>query len=119
MNWYEPRGVAAFVLMCLLGATALRDGKAVLAQAAPGDVILKRTSSESPAELPLSIFPHWRHREFFTCNVCHPAIFPMKSRETAVTMDDIKQGKLCGVCHNGRIAWGVSVGTCNRCHVAQ
>ena len=34
-----------------------------------------------------------------------------------ITMQDISDGKSCGVCHNGRIAFpGDDLGTCSRCH---
>jgi len=112
MKWYRPPVVVALAL----AIGTIIEGTTVNGQTAPGDVTLKRTSPESPSELPRVTFPHWRHRLFFTCNVCHPAIFPMKADETTVTMDDLKDGKLCSVCHNGKIAWGVSVSTCTRCH---
>ncbi len=34
-----------------------------------------------------------------------------------ITMENITDGKSCGVCHNGRIAFaGDDLGTCSRCH---
>jgi c(7)-type cytochrome triheme protein len=104
--------VLAIALACAAPALAA-------AESAPGDVTLKRTGDDGALGHVTAVFPHWRHRVFFTCNVCHTAIFPMKAGETAVTMDDIEQGKLCGTCHNGRIAWGVGISTCGRCHTEQ
>ena len=108
---------AALAITFLTSAAVLCREHAAFAQAVLGDVVLKRTGTESPAgRPPTAVFPHWRHRLFFTCNVCHPAIFPMQGGETAITMDDFQEGKYCGVCHNGKIAWGVSISTCARCH---
>ncbi len=86
------------------------------AQSVLGDVVLKRVAPERPEQMPLAVFPHWAHRLRFKCNVCHPGLYPMKAGETAITMDEIAEQKSCGVCHNGRIAWGVSLATCARCH---
>ena len=60
------------------------------------------------------IFPHWFHRLRFTCNVCHPDIFRMKAGSNDIKMEDIIEGRFCGKCHNGEIAW--SVDNCHRCH---
>jgi len=61
------------------------------------------------------IFPHWTHRIRFTCNVCHlPGGFVMRAGYNNVTMEDITKGKFCGMCHNGKIAWGPD--RCDMCH---
>ena len=85
--------------------------------AAPGDVTFKRVGRETPEMVPISVFSHWQHRMRFTCNVCHPAIFPMKAEDVPpIKMDEIKAGKACGACHNGRGAFASSISTCVRCH---
>jgi c(7)-type cytochrome triheme protein len=111
--------LVVLVVTLLAGVTVVGRATAALGQAVLGDVPLRRTGADSAEGRPTAVFPHWRHRLFFRCNVCHPAIFPMKGGETAVTMDDFQEGKYCGVCHNGRIAWGVSISTCARCHTRQ
>jgi len=60
------------------------------------------------------IFPHWFHRLRFTCNVCHPDIFKMRAGSNDIKMADLVEGRFCGKCHNGEIAW--SVDNCHRCH---
>ena len=60
------------------------------------------------------IFPHWFHRLRFTCNVCHPEIFRMKAGGNDIKMDDLIEGRFCGKCHNGEIAWNID--NCHRCH---
>lgn len=99
-------------------AIAVLTTSAGLALAAPGDVKFKREGPETPEMVPIGGFSHWDHRMRFTCNVCHPALFPMQVEDAPpITMDDIKAGKSCGVCHNGRGAFASSVDTCNRCHL--
>ncbi len=46
------------------------------------------------------------------CTDCHTKIFPMK--KGTLKMDDIKAGKSCGTCHNGKKAFGVD--DCTKCH---
>jgi c(7)-type cytochrome triheme protein len=88
-----------------------------IALGAPGDITFERAEPEASEVIPVSVFSPWKHRMRFTCNVCHPALFPMKSKEVPpITMDEIKAGKACGVCHNGKGAWTSSINTCVRCH---
>jgi|APIni6443716594_1056825.scaffolds.fasta_scaffold373062_2 c(7)-type cytochrome triheme protein len=53
----------------------------------------------------------------FKCNDCHnKEMFPEKKKgATVITMKAIQQGKLCGKCHNGKIAFGIDH-HCDRCH---
>lgn len=99
----------AIALTLLCGGLAARAGSL-------GDVTLKRTSPDRPEDMPIAVFPHWKHRLFFTCNVCHPAIFPMAGGTTAITMEDIGAAKYCGTCHDGKTAWGIGISTCGNCH---
>ncbi len=46
------------------------------------------------------------------CNDCHTKIFPMKKGD--LKMDDMKAGKSCGTCHNGKKAFAVT--ECAKCH---
>lgn len=82
------------------------------ARAEYADVVLNRHADQEGMR-PV-IFPHWAHRIRFTCNVCHSEIFKMRAGSNDVTMAAIIQGKFCGKCHNGEIAW--SVDNCHRCH---
>ncbi len=47
------------------------------------------------------------------CNACHPSVFKMK-KEAKITMADMKAGKNCGTCHNGKKAFGAD--DCAKCH---
>jgi c(7)-type cytochrome triheme protein len=96
----------------------LASARMALTAKVPGDIDFKRVPESEAAEVvPVATFSHWEHRMRFTCNVCHPAIFPMKAKGAPpITMDEIKEGKACGVCHNGRAIFGSTVSTCVRCH---
>ena len=41
----------------------------------------------------------------YKCESCHPALFQMKKGSATMTMVVLNQGKLCGACHNGKIAF--------------
>lgn len=61
------------------------------------------------------VFPHWFHRVRFRCKVCHADLgFKFKAGGNKITMAKIIDGKFCGACHNGEIAW--SVENCAMCH---
>lgn len=47
------------------------------------------------------------------CGVCHPGIFAAGSNQR-FTMAEMKKGKSCGACHNGKKAFGID--RCNSCH---
>jgi len=62
-----------------------------------------------------AVFPHWFHRIRFRCKVCHADLgFKFKAGGNKITMAKIIDGKFCGACHNGEIAW--SVENCSMCH---
>ena len=41
----------------------------------------------------------------------------MKYGATPVSMDLMKEGKVCGACHDGKLAFPANFKNCNRCHV--
>lgn len=47
------------------------------------------------------------------CNVCHPAMWKMVKGEK-MTMAEMKAGKKCGACHNGKKSFGLK--DCAKCH---
>ncbi len=103
-----PRLGAGLLMASLLVSAAL---------AIEGDVIFQRQAREGGT--PAAVFPHWIHRIRYKCYACHPALFEMKAGANKVSMDAMQEGKFCGACHNGKIAWPVTFETCNRCHVAK
>ena len=80
-----------------------------------GDIAFTRKAAGTE-DIPPAIFPHFLHRMQFKCYVCHDAIFPMKAGETSISMDEIREGKYCGACHNGRTAFQATFEACPRCH---
>lgn len=83
------------------------------AHAEYADIVLnKRAEKEGVRPV---VFPHWFHRLRFRCKVCHSELgFKMRVGANDVLMSDIIDGKFCGMCHNGRIAWGPA--NCDLCH---
>lgn len=83
------------------------------AKAEYGDVVINNYA-EAAGMRPV-IFPHWFHRKLFTCKVCHADLgFKFKAGGSDISMTKVMDGKFCGACHNGEIAWGVE--NCNICH---
>ena len=102
-------GLARWVVPIALGAASI----AMPAQAEYADVVLNRRS-EKEGVRPV-IFPHWFHRIRFRCKVCHNELgFVMRAGANDVRMADIANGKFCGMCHDGGIAWGAD--RCDLCH---
>ena len=78
-----------------------------------GDVVMNRRSTKEGVR-PV-VFPHWFHRIRFRCKVCHSELgFKMRAGANDVRMAEISEGRFCGMCHNGRIAWGAE--RCDLCH---
>lgn len=86
--------------------------------AAPGDIRYDREDKSEIESFPPSIFPHWIHRVRYRCDACHDSLFEMKLGGTPVSKDLMKEGKVCGACHNGKLAFPASFENCSRCHVA-
>jgi cytochrome c oxidase cbb3-type subunit 2 len=81
-----------------------------------GDVAWERQAPANGEQVPAAVFPHWFHRARFSCAVCHPAITQMKKGGSGITMDGLREGRFCAVCHNAKRAFSVSFETCARCH---
>lgn len=96
------------LLVCTLLWTGLAPVSAEYA-----DVVINRQAEQNGMR-PV-VFPHWFHRIRFRCKVCHHELgFEMRAGANKITMADIIDGKFCGMCHNGEVAW--SVERCDLCH---
>lgn len=83
------------------------------ADAEYADVVLNNYSEIN--DMRPVVFPHWFHRIRFRCKVCHGELgFIMRAGANEITMGDIIDGRFCGMCHNGNIAWTVE--NCDLCH---
>jgi c(7)-type cytochrome triheme protein len=102
----------------LLAALGLALASAIMTPAAAeyGDVVIDRLSSKSGVRA--VVFPHWFHRIRYRCKVCHSELgFKMRAGANLVQMNDIINGKFCGMCHNGQVAWAPD--RCDLCHSAK
>lgn len=78
-----------------------------------GDVVINKRS-EIEGVRPV-VFPHWFHRIRYRCAVCHGDLaIKMRAGGNEITMKDIMDGRFCGACHNGQVAW--SSERCELCH---
>lgn len=82
-------------------------------------VMMKHMEEEKAKGLAPVLYPHWQHRIFFECKVCHTAIFRMKRWSNGISQEKIAAGEQCGKCHNGTISFSATdEKNCERCHVA-
>lgn len=63
------------------------------------------------------IFPHWMHRLWFECRVCHQDIVVMKRGGNDFSHENFAKGQLCGTCHNGEVSFKADE-ECVKCHMA-
>ncbi len=83
------------------------------------DVVMARAADSSgqtrtASGFPAARFAHWMHRIRYRCSACHPGLFEAKAGASTMRMADIREGRGCGVCHDGRAAF--SAMECTRCH---
>ena len=84
-----------------------------LVYAMPGDITFDR-AADNTSGISAATFPHDTHELRYRCDACHSGLFKMKQGSTKITMELINQGKLCGSCHNDKIAFATD--NCLRCH---
>ena len=81
----------------------------------PPDTILLKESVKAV------IFDHALHNKELglACNECHMSLFDMKTGSTSekedYNMEAMYNGKYCGACHNGSMAFDIK-GQCTKCH---
>jgi len=97
------------LLLCVISIAEAREY---------GDIYMDATrDSMAKADVGAVVFPHWFHRIRYKCKVCHEKIFIMRKGANNISMADIMDGKACGTCHNGQIAWEPL--ECKKCHSAE
>lgn len=95
----------------LLFAALVAAAAPVLAVNAPERVAIPRSKERrSP---PPAVFSHWAH-DRLQCYGCHPAVFPQG--RVAFTHEQMREGRYCGACHDGRAATAISSLGCEACH---
>jgi len=92
------------VIGLLLFATPL------MAAVGGGDITLKNKGGDV-------LFSHDAHVAGMglACTDCHDKPYLSKGQHKAVTMKQMRSGKSCGACHNGKKAFSVK-GDCAKCH---
>ena len=115
INNLEPYRALRYLFLVLGTGVLCASLISSVALAVEGDVVFKRSGTEG--DTPPAMFPHWSHRIRYKCYACHNSLFQMKAGEDVITMDAIMEGKFCGACHNGTVAWPATFETCSRCHV--
>lgn len=117
---YRP-WMFALVIAVTLGVVAASSGTASAQVKPPADFKFEG-AKDSPGPV---TFSHADHRERVGgCTACHIKIFKMKKGADApFTMERIKNGQLCGACHNGTteikgkvVFAATDKANCERCH---
>jgi c(7)-type cytochrome triheme protein len=104
---------AEFCTSCHTGVEPPRGD--VPPRSAPPDVRLAR-SSDSPGSV---TFRHATHRAY-SCNACHPEPFAARAGQTPLVKSEMLEGRSCGQCHDGKVAFGVDdMDRCESCHVTE
>jgi c(7)-type cytochrome triheme protein len=102
------RGGRLVLLLGLLISTV------ALGAASPGGLRTPRGDPHAPPFPPNALFSHRAHATF-GCYACHPSTFPQAL--VGFTHDEMREGKFCGRCHDGRMAFAIPGTDCARCHV--
>jgi c(7)-type cytochrome triheme protein len=102
MKEVEMRHV--FFITFLLVATP------ALATVGGGDITLKNKGGDT-------LFSHNTHVAGMglKCGQCHDKLYTNAKQHKTVTMKQMRSGKSCGACHNGKAAFSVK-GDCVKCH---
>ncbi len=68
--------------------------------------------------MPDVVYSHEDHviKAKLKCTQCHYQIYTNHAQHKAVGMAGLRQGKSCGICHNGVKAFNVTEENCRRCH---
>jgi c(7)-type cytochrome triheme protein len=95
-------------------ALGLLLSSAALGAAFPAVLRIPRRTPAAVAFPPRALFSHRTHQSF-GCYGCHPSVFPQAL--VGFTHEDMREGKFCGRCHDGRGGFAIAGADCARCHV--
>ena len=102
---WSRRGAVALVTL----ASSIAVGAAF-----PAVLRIPRRDPHAAAFPPSALFSHRTH-ESFGCYACHPSTFPQAL--AGFSHEEMRAGKFCGRCHDGRTAFAIPGASCARCHV--
>lgn len=86
----------------------------VLGAAFPAVLRIPPRDPAAPRSVAAVLFSHRTHQSF-GCYACHPSVFPQAP--LGFTHEEMRQGRFCGQCHQGGIAFAIEGAACARCHV--
>src|SRR5690349_10128739 len=96
------RYIFSAVMVYLLAAPAFAGGgKDIALKNKGGDVVFSHAAHVDGMKL--------------ACNECHDRLYTNSKKHRKVSMKEMKSGKSCGLCHNGKRAFSVR-SDCGRCH---
>jgi c(7)-type cytochrome triheme protein len=95
-------------------ALGLLASSVALGAAFPAVLRIPRRDAASAPFPPRALFSHRTHQTF-GCYGCHPSVFPQAL--VGFTHEEMREGKFCGRCHDGRISFAIQGADCARCHV--
>jgi len=96
----------------LTGTLSCISGLA-LAAAFPAVLRIPPRDPGAARTLPPASFSHRTHQSF-GCYACHPSTFPQAP--LGFTHADMRAGRFCGQCHDGRIGFAIAGAACGGCH---
>jgi c(7)-type cytochrome triheme protein len=92
----------SIVLLCLLTTPVFAGGgKDITLKNKGGDVVFSHTAHVDGVKL--------------ACSDCHDKLYINSKKHKKVSMKEMKSGKSCGLCHNGKQAFSVK-SDCAKCH---
>jgi c(7)-type cytochrome triheme protein len=95
---------AAMLLTATAAAARIGGGELTFEVPKEGNVIFSHESHVASAGL--------------TCTQCHDAFFVTKERHSKASMKEMRKGKSCGGCHDGKRAFAVKE-NCKDCHAKE
>jgi len=96
-----------------VAAAALLVAGPVLAAAFPSALRIPPRAARG-TQPPPALFSHRTHGTF-ACQACHPGVFPQVA--AGFSHGEMREGRFCGGCHDGRLAFAIAGASCTRCHV--
>lgn len=100
-------------LVLALAAVFVLAGQALAIPMGHAPIVFKNMMGD------VTMTPEMHLSKGLTCADCHknlkPVPFTMKFGADRFTMDDIRNGRYCGSCHNGKKAFAPA-GNCAKCH---
>ena len=97
----------------LIPALLLVASTVALGAAFPAILRIPPKSPQGPRAVPAASFSHRAHQSF-GCFACHPSVFPQAP--LGFVHQDMRQGRFCGQCHQGQIAFAMEGAACTTCH---